>query len=1281
MKRLQILLAGALGHVGFPAAMGQTDSFTVDAWAFDRGNARVFTEEYASAGPMVAFGGSSPVYVEYDIDFTSAGDYLLNLHYAAAEPRPIELRVDGRSVGSVCRLATGSWDTRGALWEESAPLQLSAGRHSFRLERADSFPHVTSLRFDALSGASAGPVGYRRPKDSYAWRLASSTPAADIEGRRTDPMALRLAIEDLMATFGARYPGGPAYLERLQELTRQLENPELAGQAETNLLSLERQALLANPLLAVDRLIVLQRGFPDGRNARRALGQALGVGSLNAHTSDDTPRQGHWNDTLAVLSGIRGTPQFETLYAPGDGRTVIDPVLHFDADRLLFAMQGEREKNWRLFEIRMDGTGLRQVTPDDGEDVAHFDPCYLPDDRVVFASTAVYQGLPCEFGAQAMTCLYLLDPRRQAVRQLTFEQDSDWCPTVLPNGRVLYLRWEYTDQSHANSRILFHMNPDGTDQREFRGSGSWFPPSFFYAKPVPGHPHQVIGVAGGHHGIPRSGRLLLMDPSLGRRDGEGIVQEIPGRGQRVEPIVRDRLIDGVWPQFLMPWPLSPKYHLVSAKLRPEGLWGLYLADVFDNLTLIAEVDDAALLWPIALQPVPKPPVIPDRVNLASAEATVFITDVYSGPGLAGVPRGSVKALRLIEYYFSRRGLGGLYGTLGIDGPWDIKRILGTVPVESDGSAHFRIPANTPLSIQPVDDQGQALQLMRSWFVGMPGEAISCGGCHEPQHEVSPNRATLASRLSPAAIEPWHGPARGFSFVREVQPVLDKHCVSCHDGSQADRPSFRGDQWLTDWSSQLAGRWDGGGKFTEAYYQLQRYARRPGIEGDRRMFTPLDYHFSTTELAQLLRKGHHHVQLDPEAWQRLAAWFDLNAPFYGTWGEIPQFTGGYGPHSKAHLDRVHARAMELRRLYVPMGPHPDYEFIPETPPFDATPVIPPTPEAGGLEAAGGSHASARADGLGLTGIDGWPFNADTARALQQAAAIGDNTVRAINLGNGVTIELTRIPGGRFLMGSREGACDEQPRSIQNVSPFWMARCEISNLQFRQFRPTHESRTEDRQGYQFGVLAYNQDHPEQPAVRVSWLEAMAFCAWLTERTGLHISLPTEAQWEWACRAGADTPFWFGDADADYSTFANLGDRRLLEFAADTALDNYTAARPMVNPNRYDAWIPRDDRFDDGGFVTEPIGKYLPNPWGLHDLQGNAWEWTRSIQRPYPYQDEDGRNELSDPSSPRIIRGGSWRDRPHRATSSFRLAYPPWQRVYNVGFRVVCEADLETASRFPE
>jgi formylglycine-generating enzyme required for sulfatase activity len=1239
-------LLGGLAGLAWQATAG---SFEIPAWAFDRGNVATFTEEYADAGPMVAYGGQSPVVVEYDIPLPAAGRYALQLYYAAAAARPVELQLDGQLVARVCRAATGSWSTSGAAWEQSAEFDLTAGLHTLRLQRDGDFPHVVSLRIES----AALPAGYvpSRPK---ACKLDEPPPDSLPFAAGSTIESLHLALEDLMATFGERYPQGPFFRQRLAELEAGFRQPEPSAKTRAHLAALAREALLANPLLDFDRLIVLKRGFPKPAAARRAMGHELGVGSLNAHTSDDIPRQGHWNDELAVLSNLRCGPRFTTLCRPENSETLIDPALHFDAGRLLFAKNGAGEKNWRLWEIGVDGHGLRQVTPDDGADVAHFDPCYLPDGRIIFASTAVYQGLPCEFGAQAMTCLYLLDPRRQSIRQLTFEQDSDWCPTLLPDGRVMYLRWEYTDQSHANSRILFHMNPDGTDQRELRGSGSWFPGSFFYAKPVPGHPHQLIGVAGGHHGTPRSGRLLILDPTRGRRDGEGIVQEIPRRGQPVEPIVRDRLVDGVWPQFLMPWPLSPNYHLVSAKLGPRGLWGLYLVDVFDNVTLIHEVEGAALLWPIPLQAVPSPPVIPDRVNLASDQATVFITDVHSGPGLAGVPRGAVKRLRLIEYYFSRRGFGGLYGTLGQDGPWDVKRILGTVPVEPDGSAHFTIPANTPLTLQPLDEQGQALQLMRSWFVGMPGETVSCGGCHEPQNEVSPNRPAQAARRGPSPIEPWNGPARGFSFVREVQPVLDKYCVSCHDGARAGQPDFRGSRPLTDWTSQLAGRWDGGGRFTESYYQLQRFVRRPGIEGDRRMFTPLDYHFRTTELAQVLDRGHHGVALPAAAWERLAAWADLNAPFHGSWAEIPQFAGD--SEDARRLARVNARAAELRRQYVPMGPHSDYDAVPEVPPYDATPVQPPQPSAPNSQPSPPS-------------CPGWPFDTTAAAARQRAASPG-GIRRTLDLCDGAQLELVRIPGGRFVMGSAGGPPDEGPPVVVEVQPFWMARCETSNREFRRFNPAHESRTEDRHGYQFGIVGYDQDQPDQPAVRVSWDEAMAFCRWLAGRTGLAVSLPTEAQWEWACRAGTDTPFWFGGLDADYSPFANLGDQRLREFAADTALDNYTAARPMENPNRYDDWIPRDDRFNDGGFVTEPVGRYRPNPWGLHDMHGNAWEWTSSRYRRHLAMDASAASELDQGPERRTVRGGSWRDRPHRCTSTARLGYPPWQRVYNVGFRVVCE-----------
>lgn len=168
-------------------------------------------------------------------------------------------------------------------------------------------------------------------------------------------------------------------------------------------------------------------------------------------------------------------------------------------------------------------------------------------------------------------------------------------------------------------------------------------------------------------------------------------------------------------------------------------------------------------------------------------------------------------------------------------------------------------------------------------------------------------------------------------------------------------------------------------------------------------------------------------------------------------------------------------------------------------------------------------------------------------------------------------------------------------------------------------------------------------------------------------MKFTLPTEAQWEWACRAGSSTPFWFGDLSADFSRYANLGDIKLKEFAACTAYKFYESTQIIENPNKYDDWIPRDTIYNDGGFISEPVGRYIRNPWDIFDMHGNVWEWTLSAYKPYPYKDEDGRNTIS-ANTKRVARGGSWYDRPKRSTSSFRLPYRDYQKVYNVGFRVV-------------
>ena len=999
------------------------------------------------------------------------------------------------------------------------------------------------------------------------------------------------------------------------------------------------RALLSNPLLAGKKILVIRRDL--GQSARHAMSGALGLAPSNFQNNSEIghPHSG-WKNTMQIIKVTgSGTVSNKPFFKPPRGHLIKDFDLHYSGEKLLYSAIGSKNR-WHLFELDINRKRTRQITPKSITDYDCFDGCYLPDGRIVFCSTATFLGLPCTNGGNKMCGIFQFDPKTQNIRQLTFDQDSNWDPVVLPNGKVMYQRWEYADLPHSNSRIIFTMNPDGTAQQAYYGSNSYFPTSLFGARPLPGHPTAFVGVATGHHSVSRSGRLLVFDPAIGRQEADGVVTEIPHRGQAVEPITRDRLPDGVWPQFLTPYPLSEKYFLVSMKPAPDALWGLYLVDVFNNMTLIVEEEGMAFIEPLIIEAHPQAHVLPDRVDLDSDKATVFIQDIYEGPGLKGIPKGQVRALRIGSYHFSPIGQGGLLGTIGMDGPWDIKRILGTVPVEPDGSAHFEIPANIPVFVQALDHEGKALQTMRSWFTGMPGERVSCIGCHEDKNTIPVPKMTLAARKQALAIEPWYGPARGFSYRHEVQPVLDRYCIDCHDGQGKDIPNFTGNKMITDWDSQIAGKAarDYGGHFSESYAQLHRYVRRPGIESDMHMLTPMDVHADQTELMQILNKGHHGVELGQEALEKLVCWIDFNAPFHGRRSDIPNYA-----NAKASID---AKMLHGPQFGVPST---DYELLPAIKPLprsesdrkNTTVQKSPPPE-----------------------VFNWPFPAN--QAWNKQLALGNHQIN-IPLPDGLMLELVKIPAGSYAMGSNRHVDEIPIHEVSIDEPFWMGRFEVSNAQYAAFDSDHDSRHEHRHGYQFGRIGYPLNHPDQPVVRVSWEEALAFCDWLSEQTGLSFTLPTEAQWEWACRAGTNTDFWFGELGDNFSLFANLGDVKLREFAACTAHKNYESVRIIENPNRYDDWIPRDTLYNDGGFVSEPIGRYRRSPWELFDMHGNVWEWTLSDYLPYPYREEDDRN-ARDSQLKKVARGGSWYDRPFKASSSYRLPYRRYQKVFNVGFRVV-------------
>ncbi|HNV21228.1 MAG: formylglycine-generating enzyme family protein [Candidatus Hydrogenedentes bacterium] len=1052
--------------------------------------------------------------------------------------------------------------------------------------------------------------------DKAAWRpvvLRSDFPAlaAPEQPGIAEPRwrALQLAIEDLAHTFPEQYPRGGEFLEQLQALKAEHagipagSGPETFAPLVHRFEAIQREALLANPLLDFDRLLVIRR-----RDDRLGL-------PTNYNSNSDLPPTGYENTLLSL--GLPGRESaIETVFTPEGNAFIGDLDLHYDAERLLLSTPNA-EGRWGIAELDLTTRTLTRLPLIDEPDVHNYDACYLPDERIVFCSTAPFIGVPCIGGHSKVTNLYLRDQDGR-IRRLTHDQDHNWCPAVLNNGRILYQRWEYADIAHTFMRILFHANPDGSQQMEYYGSNSFWPTAMFYARPIPGHPTKIVTVVGGHHDAPRQGELVILDPARGRHEADGAVQRIPGYGKPVDPVILDGLIGSSWPRFLHPCPLSEHYVIVSCKPSKTALWGVYLVDVFDNFVLLHEEPGWAMLEPTPWRKTARPPAVPDLTEPGKTTATVVLADVYRGPGLEGVPRGAVRALRVAGYEFTFHGFGGEPDRVGLDGPWDVRRILGTVPVEADGSAHFEVPASTPICVQPLDAEGKALALMRSWFTAAPGEALACVGCHEKQNMTVPaDSRPLAARRAPSAITPWYGPARNFSFEREVQPVLDAFCVGCHNdspGAAFDLTARPVERVPSDFEMH----------FSPSYMQLRRWVHTPTLESDAHMLPPRAFHADTSKLVQILRDDHYGVRLTPEAWDRLITWIDLNAPFHGSWKE----TVAYNPGKQAAAVHGAERRRELHRRYAgidedPEAIHPPAVLQgPETPPAFPNP---PLFSQAAVPPATGAAPSPVA-----------------------------SPVESLEISGGVTLELVRIEPGPFTLGSDDGYPNERPAHPHTIDhPFLMGRFEITNRQYACFDPAHDSGLETGEAYQFGddERGFPLNRAEQPVVRVSWDRALAFCAWLSAATGRRFSLPTEAQWEYACRAGSTSPLWYGGLDGDFSRAANLSDAT-----------HYTVYYPH-SPRALPPWRPADTRFDDGWRVSAPVGTFDPNPWGLHDMHGNVAEWTLSDYLPCP-------GAPGQPSARKVVRGGSWMDRPRRARSAFRLHYEPSQSVHDVGFRVVCE-----------
>lgn len=1046
-----------------------------------------------------------------------------------------------------------------------------------------------------------------------------------------DLKAINLAYEDMCSSkdFDAEKYG--RLLDELTDLVNEGFDSVYSGDSKSldnayRALELKRSILLANPLLDSDRIVVSH--YRLGAGAREAMAPQLGT-QANNWSNQESASRGGFDAEILELSNLRGEIRSRQVYKPDNGSSIADLRLHWDGERVTFT-QTQDDSRWNVFEVRLDGSGFRPLIVNEEPDLEFYDGTYLPDGRVIAVSNIGYQGVPCVNGDDAVGNMVLYNPEDRNLRRLTFDQDANWNPVIMNNGKVMYTRWEYTDLTHYYSRIVMHMNPDGTENKALYGSGAMFPNSTFDVQPLPGDGSAFVGIISGHHGVARSGRMMIFDPSKGRNSIHGIVQEIPYRNRPVVELIKDELVNDVWPQFIKPEVLDEKYFLVSAKLSPESLWGIYLVDVYDNITCIVETEGEGYISPHLVRKSKTPPIIPDRVKLDQKEATFFIQDIYEGEGLRGIPRGTVKELRLHAYEYAYVKTESDHNWHGIQSGWDIKRNLGTVPVEEDGSAMFTVPANTPISIQPLDENGIAVQWMRSWVTGQPGEIVSCVGCHENQNSIVVPKRVMASEKKPRKLTPPEGGVRSFTFDLEIQPILDRSCIACHNGERTF--DLRG------------GKKDEKGYGT-SYLNLHPYVHRQGGEGDMVVLQPYEYHPNTSELVRMLKRGHYNVELTDKEWRTIYNWIDYNAPDKGYFNANVLDQMPY-----KGFDQIQRR-IELTNRY---GNGAGVDWKQELEDYaeylksqgEVVPVVPkPVKEKKQKD----------------LNVKGWPFDTAAAQALQREAG---EVRKRIGLAPGIYMSFVRIPAGEFVMGSYNGPSDTSPASkVRIEKPFWMGELEVTNEQFNVFFPEHDSRYVDQQWKDHVIQGYPANEPQQPVIRVSYNDAMEFCRLLSESTGYNVTLPTEAQWEWACRAGSDSEFWYGDLHSDFGDKDNLADRTTLQFAV-IGID----PQPMLPTDswyEYYTFLPKEESVDDACLIQVGGMHHQANPFGLYYMHGNVCEWTRSDYVPYPYKERS-----SEEAEYKVVRGGSFIERPKFSTSYSRKGFYPYQKVFNVGFRVIIE-----------
>jgi len=578
-----------------------------------------------------------------------------------------------------------------------------------------------------------------------------------------------------------------------------------------------------------------------------------------------------------------------------------DPEVHFDGDRIVFSMRQNASDSYHIYEINADGSGLTQLTS--LEDVDDLDPIYMPSGRIAFTSTREPKYIPCN--RQISANLYSMDADGANINQIgrsaLFEDHS----SLMPDGRILYTRWEYVDRNFGDAQGLWTCDPDGTGHAIYYGNNTGSPGGVLDGQVIPGTQTAVCTFSSCHDRP--WGAIAIIDHRKGTDGAEPVVRTWPaGLESWVGNTYNFDKFKETPVKYEDPWPLldpdtgvGGRYFLCSRQVSGEHM-AIYLLDSEGDETLLYDEGTGMVgcYDPMPLAPRPRPQDVTVHRKHNGQDGRFLVLDVYEGTHMNAVDPGEVKYLRVVEAPEKRGWNHNFWNGNGFEGPamnWHNfinKRILGTVPVEADGSAHFNCPPSTFVFFQLLDENKRMIHSMRSGTIIQPNESQSCIGCHDDRGSAPPAYGAampLAALRGPSSMD---SETPLFNYLTDVQPLWDANCMACHD-------------WGGTAAADLVLAGDKGLFFNASYTELWRKGLTGAIgAGPAEIQQAKSWGSHASPLMAALLAGHHGVSLTAGELELVATWIDLNAPYYPDfYSNYPDNFTGRSPLSNAQLSEL------------------------------------------------------------------------------------------------------------------------------------------------------------------------------------------------------------------------------------------------------------------------------------------------------------------------------------------------------------------------------------------